>query len=96
MNRGRQTDDFEERKAAYDEVQVQLAEDVPYVWLTHTLWALITDDTVRNVGGWTLPDGDPALAFLNGRYPVTEVLGRAVVPGGEPEVRPRVSGGAVL
>jgi ABC-type transport system substrate-binding protein len=72
LNEGRATDDFDTRKAAYDEVQVRLDEDLPYIWLTHTLWALIADDQVRNVGGWTLPSGDPALGFLNGRFPVVE------------------------
>jgi ABC-type transport system substrate-binding protein len=73
LNRGRQTDDFDERKAAYDEVQVRLDEDLPYIWLTHTLWALIADDQVRNVGVWTLPDGEPAMPFLNGRFSVVEL-----------------------
>lgn len=73
LNRARETDDFEERKAAYDEVQIRLAEDLPYIWLTHTLWGLIADDRVRNVGVWTLPDGGDAIAFLNGRFPVVEM-----------------------
>lgn len=72
LNRGRETDDFDARKEAYDEVQVRLDEDLPYIWLTHTLWALIGDTRVRNMGGWTLPDGEPAMGFLNGRFPVVE------------------------
>jgi ABC-type transport system substrate-binding protein len=73
LNRGRETDVFEDRKAAYDEVQVKLAEDLPYIWLSATLWALIADDQLRGVGVATLPDGEPALPFLNGRFGVAEL-----------------------
>jgi ABC-type transport system substrate-binding protein len=73
LNRGRETDVFEDRKAAYDEVQVKLAEDLPYFWLSATLWALIADDQLRGVGVATLPDGEPALPFLNGRFGVAEL-----------------------
>lgn len=73
MNTGRQTDVVADREAAYDDVQVRMDEDIPYIWLNHTLWALIADDQVRNLGAVTLPDGDPGLTMVNGRYPVTEV-----------------------
>jgi ABC-type transport system substrate-binding protein len=74
MNTGRETDDTDARKAAYDEVQVRLDTDLPYIWLNHTLWALITDDQVRNVGVATTPDGEPQMAMVNGRYAVTELF----------------------
>jgi ABC-type transport system substrate-binding protein len=73
MNTGRESDVVADRESAYDEVQVRLADDVPYVWLNHTLWALIADDQVRNLGVFTLPNGDPGLSLVNGRYAVTEV-----------------------
>lgn len=66
MQTGRESDTFEARKAAYDEAQVILNEELPYIWLTHTIWAVAADPTVRNIGYATLPDGDEGLGFGTG------------------------------
>jgi ABC-type transport system substrate-binding protein len=66
MNAGRATDVFEDRKAAYDDAQAVINEQVPYIWLTHTLWAIGADTDVRNIAVSTLPDGEPALGFGTG------------------------------
>lgn len=74
MNTGRESDVVADRESGYDDVQVRLAEDVPYVWLNHTLWALIADDQVRNLGVVTLPDGEAGMTMVNGRYNITELF----------------------
>jgi len=48
-------DDFE-RKLAYITVQRQLAQDVPYLWLSHIPWGLGAQNTVRGIDSATLPD----------------------------------------
>jgi ABC-type transport system substrate-binding protein len=66
MDAGRAGATFEERKAAYDEAQLLLNETLPYVWLSHTLWAIIADNSVRNIAYLTLPDGEEADGFGTG------------------------------
>jgi ABC-type transport system substrate-binding protein len=72
LDAGRSTQDVDARKADYDTVQERLDTDIPYIWLTHTLWALIADNSVRNVGYVTLPDGQEGLGFYNGQVRLTE------------------------
>jgi len=76
MDAGRAGATFEERKAAYDEAQLLLNETVPYIWLSHTLWAIIADNSVRNIAYLTLPDGGEADGFgtgFAGAVPLTEI-----------------------
>ena len=76
MDEGRQNADFESRKAAYDQAQILLNETIPYIWLDHTLWAIIADNSVRGIGQLTLPDGEPANGFgvgFAGSVSMTEV-----------------------
>ena len=73
MNAGRETDDLDARKEAYATVQERLNEDLPYIWLNHTLWAMIADNSVRDIGVTTLPDGDAGLGIVNGATRLTEV-----------------------
>jgi ABC-type transport system substrate-binding protein len=66
MDEGRAVPEFEARKEAYDQAQIQLNETIPYLWLTHTLWAIVADNEVRNIGYLTLPDGSEAIGFGTG------------------------------
>lgn len=58
---GRSNPDPAARKEAYADFQRYLAEDLPYIWLSHSLWAIIADPTVRDFTNGPLPSGDPAL-----------------------------------
>lgn len=56
----RKTEDFEERKALYDEVWADWARNFPYVFLYHTGWILEAEDTLHGFDSFTYPDGEPA------------------------------------
>lgn len=76
MDEGRVGTDFATRKEAYDRAQIELNETIPYIWLTHTVWAIIADNDVRNIGNLTLPDGGESYGFgigFAGVIPVTEL-----------------------
>lgn len=73
MQAGRETPDEPERQTAYAEVQQQLSEDLPYLWLSHTLWALVGGDQVGNLGGFTMVDGSQGLGLWDGQTYLTEV-----------------------
>jgi peptide/nickel transport system substrate-binding protein len=47
---GRGSDDPDERAQAYDDVQRILNEEYSYVWLFHSLWAIVSEPEVK---GWT-------------------------------------------
>ena len=66
-----QTDNFEERYALYESIQLKLAEDVPIWYSGHTATAFITDSAVSGVTAWELPDGSLGAGMPNaeGRWP---------------------------
>ncbi|MDZ7732118.1 MAG: ABC transporter substrate-binding protein [Acidimicrobiia bacterium] len=66
MNRGRATSDPDERKAAYDEAQTIINEELPYIWQNHTLWVFAGANDVRNMAWYELPDGTPGLGVYAG------------------------------
>jgi ABC-type transport system substrate-binding protein len=66
MDAGREGTTFDERKTAYDEAQMRINQDIPFLWLDHTLWAIAADNTVRNIGVTTLPNGDEGFGFAVG------------------------------
>jgi peptide/nickel transport system substrate-binding protein len=53
----RTTTDVDERKAAVEEISMDLAESVPQLFTGHALSVIAVDDVVKNVDGWTFPDG---------------------------------------
>ena len=53
----RTTTDIEERKAAVEAIGLDIAENVPNVFTGYTLTDLAVRDVVKNVDGWTFPDG---------------------------------------
>ncbi len=73
MQAGRATDDETARADAYDTVQQRLNEELPYLWLSHTLWALVGGDQVANLGGLTMVDGSEGTGFWDGQAYLTEV-----------------------
>jgi peptide/nickel transport system substrate-binding protein len=51
------TADFDERYAINEEIGLLLSENVPVSYGVGTATVIGTQDTVKNVAGWTLPDG---------------------------------------
>lgn len=66
LDRGRQTTDFDERKAAYDEAQTIINEELPYLWEDHVLWVFAGVPSIRNLAYYELPDGTPGLGVYAG------------------------------
>jgi peptide/nickel transport system substrate-binding protein len=68
LETGRQDPDPAARIAAYKTVAERLAIDLPYVWLSKTLWAGISQPEVAGLDTQTLPDGSPGLGFSDGVF----------------------------
>jgi peptide/nickel transport system substrate-binding protein len=73
QEQGRHSDDPAVRKAAYATVGRVLAEDLPYVWLSHTVWALAAKPDIHGLGGGTEVDGSAATGPDNGSFSVAEL-----------------------
>ncbi|SDF19524.1 peptide/nickel transport system substrate-binding protein [Blastococcus aurantiacus] len=54
----RTTTDVEERKAAVEQISMDISENVPNLFTGYTLTDIAVRDVVKNVDGWTFPDGD--------------------------------------
>jgi peptide/nickel transport system substrate-binding protein len=67
------TDDQKARLEQYAIVWKQLAQDVPYVWLTHTYGAFIYRSNVHWVANPKLPDGSAAPTLQNSDSAVASV-----------------------
>jgi peptide/nickel transport system substrate-binding protein len=55
----RTTADTETRRAAVEDISMVLAEEVPNTFTAATLTVLAVQENVKNVDGWTFPDGSP-------------------------------------
>ena len=49
------------RKQAYADLQQCMADEVPYVWLDHAVWAVMANTKVRGILTGPLPDGEASL-----------------------------------
>ena len=66
LDKARATPDETVRKEAYATVQKRQTELVPYIWLSHSQWAIGAAKNVRNVTNVSLPDGQPAAPMVAG------------------------------
>jgi peptide/nickel transport system substrate-binding protein len=72
--KGRTSPADSDRKAAYQAIAKQFAEDVPYVWIGTTVWAVASKPKVQGITSWKLPDGSDGLdSLLAGRFLMTHV-----------------------
>lgn len=62
----RTTTDIDERKAAVEEISLVLAENVPNTFTAGTLTTLAARDAVKNITGWTFPDGSEGEGVIGG------------------------------
>lgn len=71
---GRHNPDPDARKAAYQKVARRFADNVPYVWIGTTVWAVASKPNVNGVTTWKLPDGADGLdTLLAGRFFMSHV-----------------------
>jgi peptide/nickel transport system substrate-binding protein len=61
LDEGRSNPDPEARKQAYATVQREMADGVPYVWIYHSLTAIVADNKIHGVLNGPLPSGAPSL-----------------------------------
>jgi len=73
LDRARASADVNVRKQAYAELQRRQTELVPYIWLSHSQWAIGAGTTIRNIGSITLPGGAASRPFGGGVFRLTEV-----------------------
>ena len=65
--------DFDERQEQWEQINQQLNEDLPYVWLNHTVWAVVTQPYVQGVNEWELPDGGTGFSQYNGNHQLYQI-----------------------
>jgi ABC-type transport system substrate-binding protein len=68
----RASDDPAVRAEAYAALQQRQSELMPYVWISHTQWAIGAANNVRNLTNVSLPDGQESLPFSSGVMRLTE------------------------
>lgn len=73
LDAARETTDEDEEWEHYAEVQRQMAEDIPYVWLYHTQYSIVAQPYVVNLVNYELPDGTPGLEIHGGSHPLWQV-----------------------
>lgn len=61
------------RYKAYQKVNECLAQDLPYLWSTRAVWAIIAHPTVQNFNNPTTPTGAKAYGFLGGSIWPTQI-----------------------
>ncbi len=61
----RMATDFETRFEAVENIMMLFTEEVPMLWTAATAMAIAVRPEVRNVGGWTFPDGTPGDGIPN-------------------------------
>jgi peptide/nickel transport system substrate-binding protein len=76
LDEARQTTDPEEEKRLYQEVQQELARDIPYIWLNHTQISVIAANDLVNVVNYTLPGGEKGLELYGGSHPLHQIWRR--------------------
>ncbi len=64
----RYTEDEERQRELYGQVQEELAQDLPYVFLWHARDGIAAEKGVHDLVTWTLPTGQPGLGMLGTRH----------------------------
>jgi ABC-type transport system substrate-binding protein len=72
LDKARASNDPAVRKQAYADMQKRQTELAPYIWLSHSQWAIGAAKNIRNITNQTLPGGQAALPFQRGELRLTE------------------------
>jgi len=59
LDKGRSDPNQADRVADYQDIAKRFAVDVPYLWISQTLWQIVYNSHVHGITTWTLPDGSP-------------------------------------
>lgn len=66
LQAARETPEIGARAEQYAIVQQRFAEQLPYLWIHHTRWAIVATNDVRGMTNGPLPDGEPSLPLGSG------------------------------
>jgi 4-phytase/acid phosphatase/peptide/nickel transport system substrate-binding protein len=66
LDKGRQSTNLADRKAAYATLQQRFATLIPYVWLQHVIWVIVAGNDMRGLTNGPLPDGEASLPIGGG------------------------------
>ncbi|MGH9027660.1 MAG: ABC transporter substrate-binding protein, partial [Acidimicrobiia bacterium] len=64
---------FETRKEEWQELSEAINDYLPYIWLNHTVWAVVTQTGVQSVNDWELPEGQKGFPQYNGAHMLYQV-----------------------
>ena len=70
---GRTSHKENERQLAYIVLARQLAKDLPYIWLSHTIWMVSAANNVRGFDTTTLPSGEKTDPVISGVVAVDQL-----------------------
>jgi ABC-type transport system substrate-binding protein len=75
LDEQRVSPDADERKQLWANISERLNERLPYIWLNHTLWAIVAADDLHGFESTTFPDDDEnhVRPFSNGSFVLTSV-----------------------
>lgn len=73
LQQGRQHSDPAARAEAYQTVDKLLARDIPYIWVSRTVWSLAASSKVQNFANPTLPDGSKAEGLRGGAFTTAQI-----------------------
>ncbi len=70
---GRTSHIKQQRQLAYITLARQLAKDLPYIWLSHTIWMVGAANDVRGFDATTLPSGEKTDPIISGVVTVAQL-----------------------
>jgi len=70
---GRTHSDPAARAEAYQTVDKLIAHDIPYIWLSRTVWSLCATNKVQNFANPTFADGTKAEGFRGGAFSTAQI-----------------------
>jgi ABC-type transport system substrate-binding protein len=73
LDRGRQSADPEERKAAYADVQRIFRDNFYLGWSAHAFWSVAATSNVHDLVNWTMPSGEQGMPLVGGQHPISQV-----------------------
>jgi peptide/nickel transport system substrate-binding protein len=69
----RSEENFQTRKEIWAQIGQEINAYLPYIWLNHTIWAVVTQTDVQSINDWELPDGQPGFPQYNGAHMLYQV-----------------------
>jgi ABC-type transport system substrate-binding protein len=61
LQKGRTDPNDADRVLAYQDIARRFAQDIPYLWISETIWQIAMKPNVHGITTWTLPDGTPGI-----------------------------------